>query len=63
MIRDMVGTMSVMDQKENTIRCELKVAQELLAAVLSLQGKTVTADALCCQKKDSPNDPSKRRNR
>jgi hypothetical protein len=64
MIRDIVGTVSlvdvedgapvavsVMDQKENTTRCELKVAQELLAAVPSLEGKTVTADALHCQKK------------
>jgi len=42
---------SVMDQKENTTRCELKVAQELLTAVPSLEGKTVTADALHCQKK------------
>lgn len=40
-----------MDQKENTTRCELKVAQELLTAVPSLEGKTVTADALHCQKK------------
>jgi hypothetical protein len=64
MIRDIVGTVSlvdvedgapvavsVMDQKENTARCELRVAQELLAAVPSLEGKTVTADALHCQKK------------
>ena len=64
MIRDIVGTVSlvdvedgapvavsVMDQKENTTRCELKVAQELLTAVPSLEGKTVTADALHCQKK------------
>ena len=63
MIRDIVGTVSlvdvedgapvavsVMEQKENTTRCELKVAQELLAAVPSLEGKTVTADALHCQK-------------
>ena len=63
MIRDIVGTVSlvdvedgapvavsVMEQKENTSRCELKAAQELLAAVPSLEGKTVTADALHCQK-------------
>ena len=63
MIRDIIGTVSlvdvedgtpvavgVMEQKENTTRCELKAAQELLAAVPSLEGKTVTADALHCQK-------------
>jgi hypothetical protein len=63
MIRDIIGTVSlvdvedgapvavsVMEQKENTSRCELKAAQELLAAVPSLEGKTVTADALHCQK-------------
>ena len=63
MIRDIIGTVSlvdvedgtpvavgVMEQKENTTRCELKAAQDLLAAVPSLEGKTVTADALHCQK-------------
>jgi hypothetical protein len=63
MIRDIVGTVSlvdvedgapvavsVMEQKENTSRCELKAARELLAAVPSLEGKTVTADAWHCQK-------------
>ena len=63
MIRDIIGTVSlvdvedgspvavaVMDQKENTQRCELKVAQELLAAMPSLDGKTITADPLHCQK-------------
>lgn len=63
MIREIVGTVSlvnaedgspvavaVMDQKEQTERCELKVAQQLLAAVPSLEGKTVTADPLHCQK-------------
>lgn len=63
MIRDIVGTVSlvdvedgspvamgVMDQKEDTPRCELKVAQELLKAAPTLEGKTVTADALHCQK-------------
>jgi hypothetical protein len=39
---------SVMDQKENTIRCELKVARKLLAAVPLQKGKTVKADALHC---------------
>ena len=62
MIRDIVGTVSlvdedgspvaiaVMDQKEQTERCELKVGQQLLAAMPSLEGKTVTADPLHCQK-------------
>lgn len=63
MIRDIIGMVSlveaedgapvalaVMDQKENTERCELKAAQQLLAAVPSLDGKTVTADPLHCQK-------------
>ncbi len=63
MIRDIIGMVSlvevedgspvalaVMDQKENTGRCELKAAQQLLAAVPTLEGKTVTADPLHCQK-------------
>jgi hypothetical protein len=63
MIRDIIGmvslvevedgspvAMAVMEQKENTTRCELKVAQQLLAAVPSLDGQTVTADPLHCQK-------------
>jgi hypothetical protein len=63
MIRDIIGMVSlvevedgspvavaVMDQKENTERCELKVAQQLLARQPSLEGKTVTADPLHCQK-------------
>jgi len=63
MIRDIIGTVSlvdvedgspvavaVMDQKESTQRCELKVAQQLLAEMPSLEGKTVTADPLHCQK-------------
>jgi hypothetical protein len=63
MIRDIIGTVSlvdvedgspvavaVMDQKEATQRCELKVAQQLLAAMPSLDGKTITADPLHCQK-------------
>lgn len=63
MIRDIIGTvslvdvedgspvaMAVMDQKENTERCELKAAQNLLAAMPSLDGKTITADSLHCQK-------------
>jgi hypothetical protein len=63
MIRDIIGVvslvevedgspvaMAVMDQKEQTERCELKAAQSLLAALPSLDGKTVTADSLHCQK-------------
>jgi hypothetical protein len=63
MIRDIIGTVSlvdvedgspvavaVMDQKEGTNRCELKVAQDLLRSLPSLEGKTITADPLHCQK-------------
>src|SRR5690606_15615038 len=63
MIRDIIGmvslvdvedgspvAMAVMDQKEGTPRCELKAAQELLASMPALDGKTVTADPLHCQK-------------
>ena len=63
MIREIIGTVSlvevedgspvavaVMDQKEQTERCELKVAQQLLVRVPTLVGKTVTADPLHCQK-------------
>lgn len=63
MIREIIGmvslvevedgspvAMGVMDQKEATARCELKVAQQLIAALPSLEGKTVTADPLHCQK-------------
>lgn len=63
MIGDIIGTVSlvdaedgspvavaVMDQKEGTPRCELKVAQDLLKALPTLEAKTVTADALHCQK-------------
>jgi hypothetical protein len=63
MIRDIIGTVSlvdvedgspvavaIMDQKENTKRCEMKVAQDLLKSLPSLEGKTVTADPLHCQK-------------
>lgn len=64
MIRDIIGTvtlahaedgspraMAVMDQKEGTDRCELKSAQELLQAQPGLDGLTVTADPLHCQKR------------
>jgi hypothetical protein len=63
MIRNLIGTVSlvevedgspvalaVMDQKQETERCELKAAQKLLAALPTLDGKTVTADPLHCQK-------------
>jgi hypothetical protein len=63
MIRDIIGTVSlvdvedgspvavaIMEQKENTKRCEMKVAQDLLKSLPSLEGKTVTADPLHCQK-------------
>lgn len=63
MIRDIIGTVSlvdvedgspvaiaVMDQKENTERCELKTAQKLIEQMPTLEGKTVTADPLHCQK-------------
>ena len=63
MIRDIIGTVSlvdvedgspvavsVIDQKEGTTRCEMKVAQDLLRSLPSLEGKTVTADPLHCQK-------------
>lgn len=62
MVRDHVGLVTladhddgaphaaaVYDQKEGTERCELKAAQELLARC-GLDGRTVTADALHCQK-------------
>lgn len=63
MIRDHIGmvtlaehedgspqAMTVMDQKEGTRRCELTSAQELIKRLPTLEGKTVTADALHCQK-------------
>ena len=63
MIRDIIGTVSlvevedgspvavaVMDQKEATERCELKTAQKLIEQMPTLEGKTVTADPLHCQK-------------
>lgn len=63
MIRDLIGMVSlvnvedgspvaiaVMDQKENTERCEMKVAQQLLESRPHLAGNTVTADPLHCQK-------------
>jgi len=62
MIRDIIGmvslvevedgspvAMAIMDQQENTERCELKAAQQLLAALPALHGQTITADPLHCQ--------------
>jgi len=63
MIRQHIGTLTlashetkaprataVYDQKENTKRCELKAAQQLIQTIAHLDGKTITADALHCQK-------------
>lgn len=63
MIRDIIGTVSlvevedgspvaltIMDQKEDTPRCELKSAQKLIEQMPTLEGKTITADPLHCQK-------------
>jgi hypothetical protein len=63
MIRDHIGLLTlaqhedgapqsvgVYDQKENTPRCEQTAALALLESVPSLDHKTVTADALHCQK-------------
>ncbi len=63
MIRDCIGLLTlaqhedgapqavaVYDQKENTPRCEQTAALALLERQPALDGKTVTADALHCQK-------------
>ena len=63
MIRDHIGMVTlaqhedgspqafaIMDQKEGTERCELVAARELIKSIPSLEGKTVTTDALHCQK-------------
>lgn len=63
MIRGIIGTLSVvdtedgspvalavMDQKEQTERCELKVAQAVIGQLPPLLGQTITADPLHCQK-------------
>ena len=63
MIRDHIGLLTlaqhedgapqavaVYDQKEGTPRCEQTVATALLEKLPALDGKTVTADALHCQK-------------
>jgi hypothetical protein len=41
---------AIYDQKEGTARCEQSAAAALLAQLPPLDGKTVTADALHCQK-------------
>ena len=66
MIRDRIGILSlaqhddgapqalaVYDQKENTPRCEQTAAQALLRSQPALDGKTITADALHCQKQNA----------
>jgi hypothetical protein len=63
MIRDHIGLLTlaqhedgapqavaIYDQKEHTPRCEQTAAQALLQLQPALDGKTVTADALHCQK-------------
>jgi hypothetical protein len=63
MIRDHIGlltlaqhedgvpqSVAVYDQKENTPRCEQTAASALLQRQHALDGKTVTADPLHCQK-------------
>jgi len=75
MIRDIIGTVSlvdvedgspvavaVMDQKGSHPRCELKVAQELLAALPSLDGQTITADPCTAKKKPRASSPKKAAN-
>ena len=63
MIRDHIGLLTlaqhedgapqavaIYDQKEGTARCEQSAAAALLTSFPALEGKTVTADALHCQK-------------
>lgn len=63
MIRDLIGTVTladaqdgspvalgIMDQKEGTPRCELTAAQTLIGSLPCLDGQTVTADPLHCQR-------------
>lgn len=64
MIRDAIGlvtlaehedgsplSIAIMDQKEGTARCEQTAALTLLEQLPALDGRTVTADPLHCQKK------------
>lgn len=63
MIRDLIGTVTladhddgspiavaIMDQKEATERCEQSAAKALIASLPTLEGKTLTADPLHCQR-------------
>jgi hypothetical protein len=63
MIRDLIGTVTladaedgspvavrIMDQKEGTHRCEQTAARALIDDLASLDGQTVTADPLHCQR-------------
>lgn len=63
MIRDLIGTVTladhqdgspvavaIMDQKEGTARCEQTAAKKLINSLPSLEGQTVTADPLHCQR-------------
>jgi len=63
MIRDLIGTvtlaeaqegspvaLAIMDQKEGTKRCEQTAARALIDSLPSLEGQTVTADPLHCQR-------------
>ncbi len=63
MIRDLIGTVTVadsesgspvavaiMDQKEGTERSEQRAARALIESLPSLEGQTVTADPLHCQR-------------
>jgi len=63
MIRDLIGTvtladaesgspvaLAIMDQKEGTTRCEQSAARALIDALPTLEGQTVTADPLHCQR-------------
>jgi len=64
MIRELIGTVTladsesgspvavaIMDQKEGTERSEQSAAQALIESLPSLEGQTVTADPLHCQRK------------
>jgi hypothetical protein len=66
MIRDHLGVLTLAqhddgapqvlalyDQKEGTPRCEQTVATQQLARLPALDGKTITADALHCQKSNA----------
>jgi len=63
MIREVMGTvtladhqdgspvaLAMMDQKEGTLRCEQTAAMALVASLPTLEGQTLTADPLHCQR-------------